>query len=583
MDKRTYLGIFLIFSVLIGWSLMLSNRTKKGAEDRKLKAKSEEIINNNRETKAISGDGAIPQNIEQINYQTNELFEVLDTVDTELFRVVLSRIGASVKSIKLKKYEGVEEEFVELVPEGEKALTSIVGDVDLRNGAFALLERNGNRLIYELISDNSEATKVRKVYEFNDSSYIFGLEIDGVGERHKILWGSGLRTTEKNPGMEFRYFGGIVELGGTTIFKNVGKLDTIPKGEQGTIKWIGIKNKYFLAAIVPLVETDNYALSRAALGSVGGGGGCMMRGCAPTGNVDTEATKVRALLSTWSGDAHKFKVYLGPLDYDILRKEDYGLENACYFGFKWIRPISRFFLKVILALYKIIPNYGIVIIMFSFIISFIFFPLTKKSQKSAMSMQNLQPKMAELKKKHKNDSKKLNQATMDLYRKQGVNPVSGCLPIFIQMPVFFALYAILDTTIALRGATFIPGWIENLSQPDTPPFLPIPLLPILMGGIMFLQQKIQSKGAKGQAQQQQKMMMYFMPIMFTFIFLKFPSGLVLYWFVYNTVSFIQTTMIKSQLKNQASSLPEGNQKLASRNSRFSRFQNKIGKDNKSVG
>ncbi len=566
MDKRTYLGIFLIFLVLIGWSLMMSKKTQKGVESEKLRVRSEEIaVSGKEKKKAVES-----QTIKQMDYKTTELPEILDTVDTRLFRVVFSRIGASIKSIKLREYRGVEEDFVELIPEGERSLSSVVGEVDLGDGIFELVERNEIKLVYELLSsDNSGEQKIRKIYEFSDSSYVFELELDGVGEKHNILWNSGLRTTEKNQQMEFRYFGGVARLGGTTIFKNLGSLDTIPKGEPGSIEWVGVKNKYFLAAIIPLVETESYTVRRAALGNVGGGG--CMRGCMPAGKVNPEATKVRISLSTWasasssepSGEAHKFKVYIGPLDYDILKKTGYGLEDACYFGFKWIRPISRFFLKVILGLYKFIPNYGVVIIIFSLVLGLIFFPLTKKSQKSALSMQHLQPKMEELKKKYKNDKNGLNKATMELYRKQGVNPVSGCLPIFIQMPVFFALYAILDTTIALRGAVFIPGWIADLSQPDTPPFLPIPLLPILMGGMMFLQQRIQSKGTKGPAQQQQKMMMYFMPIMFTFIFLKFPSGLVLYWFVYNIFSFVQTSMIKSQLQGQTSRLSNSLNRLNS--------------------
>ena len=160
-----------------------------------------------------------------------------------------------------------------------------------------------------------------------------------------------------------------------------------------------------------------------------------------------------------------------------------------------------------------------------------------------LEMQKLQPKLQELQKKYAKEPKNLNQATMELYRKHGVSPFSGCLPILIQMPIFFALYALLDTTIALRGAVFIPHWIEDLSQGD--PFF---ALPIMMGAMMFLQQKLQSKASSGssQMQQQQKMMMYFMPVMFTVIFLRFPAGLVLYWFVYNIFSFAQTYTLMKQ-------------------------------------
>jgi YidC/Oxa1 family membrane protein insertase len=482
--------------------------------------------------------------------------EILDSIDTDLARIVISRMGATIRSVRLKKYKSVKGDWVELIPEGERTLCGLAGETDLSDWLFTLSDRR----LDESGADSGktshvsgehclvyESNGIQKTYSFNDSSYVFDLTIElPEMAKHTLIWNSGLATTERDQHTELRYFGGIVRLGGTVILKQLNSLDTIPKGEPGTIEWAGAKNKYFLAATIPLTETENYRMSRANLKRVSGGG--CMRGCMPVGDVDPEDVKVSVSLTTQIEKLHKYKVYVGPLDYDMLKKVGFGVEDACYFGFKWIRPISRLFLKVLLGLYSVIPNYGVVIIIFSVMIGVIFFPLQRTSQRSAMEMQRMQPKIAELKKKYGKDAKKLNQATMELYRKQKVSPVSGCLPLFIQMPVFFALYAILDTTIALRGAVFVPGWIEDLSQPDSLLGLKVPILPILMGGMMFLQQRMQSRGAaSSQMQQQQKMMMYFMPIMFTFIFLRFPAGLVLYWFVYNIFSFVQTYMLKSKL------------------------------------
>lgn len=533
MDKRPIIGIFLIFIVLILWTLLITPRDKK---DRvKPVSKTEEVEREH----AVSPPGSSSTIVSGIP-DVGQVEEILDTVETRVARIIISRIGASIRAVKLKNYKGPGGGWVELIPENERTLCGAMGDSVFSNEVFELVDRTPLTLAYEFNSERGKSglgNPSHIVYRFSDTSYAFNLTVKlPAVSKYRLWWNSGLRTTEKSKEEELRYFGGIVRLGGTVVVKNLNSLDTVPTGEPGTIEWVGVKNKYFLGAIVPLVETDNYLMSKATPTKVGGG---CMRGCMPVGEVNPEDIKVRVALTTQASETHKFKIYVGPLDYDILRGVGFGLEDACYFGFKWIRPISRLFLKVLLGLHKFIPNYGVVIIVFSLILSILFFPLTKTSQKSAINMQKLQPKLQELQKRYAKDPKRLNQATMELYRNQGISPLSGCLPLFIQMPVFFALYAILDTTIALRGAVFIPGWIEDLSQHD-----PYYALPILMGGMMFLQQKLQSKGAvTTQMQQQQKMMMYFMPVMFTFIFMRFPAGLVLYWFVYNIFSFIQTYLL----------------------------------------
>ncbi len=528
MDRRPYIGIALIFLVLVMWTMMITNNARKQAKTIPHPQVPQSV--------SISKEKTIPQ------FTADTIEMALDTIDTKVAQIVVSRIGATIKSVNLKHYKSPNGKAVELIPENERTLGGAMGEIDLSDVGVELIKRTPLSLVYEF-KDTLLPAGISKAYNFNDSSYAFEVAINlSEASKYKIQWNAGLRTTEKNSETEVRYFGGIVKSGGTVIVKDLNSLDTLPKGDPGTIEWVGVKNKYFLAAIVPGIETENYFLNKATLIRVGGG---CMQGCMPAGKINQEDIKVSAFLTTQASKAHKFKIYIGPLDYDILKRTGSGLEDACYFGFKWIRPISRLFLKVLTGLHKVIPNYGMVIIIFSFLLSMMFFPLTKISQKSMIEMQKLQPKIQELQKKYAKEPKKLNQATMEMYRKHGVSPFSGCLPMLIQMPIFFALYALLDTTIALRGAIFIPHWIEDLSQHD--PFF---ALPIMMGVMMFLQQKLQSKASSGssQMQQQQKMMMYFMPVMFTVIFLRFPSGLVLYWFVYNIFSFAQTyTLMKPKV------------------------------------
>jgi YidC/Oxa1 family membrane protein insertase len=182
-------------------------------------------------------------------------------------------------------------------------------------------------------------------------------------------------------------------------------------------------------------------------------------------------------------------------------------------------------------MHSVVPNYGIVIILFSLIIKAIFHPLTKKSMRSMRRMQSLQPKMEKLRERFKDDAQRMNSEMMKLYRDAGVNPVSGCLPLLPQMPIFYGLFQVFRTTIELRGAHFV-GWLTDLSQKD-----PYYILPIIMTVSFFLQQRQSSKDPK------QKMLTYILPLVFGFMFKDFPAGLTLYWTMYNIFSVIEQTWL----------------------------------------
>jgi len=239
-----------------------------------------------------------------------------------------------------------------------------------------------------------------------------------------------------------------------------------------------------------------------------------------------------------------FYVYIGPLDYSELNGYDQGFERMMNFGWSPIRPISKLVLWAFTTIHQVIPNYGLVLILFGVVIKILVFPLTKKSYVSMKEMQNLQPKVQELREKYKDDSQKMNEEMMKIYKEHGVNPVGGCLPMLLQMPLLYALFIVFRSTIELRGAEFI-GWIKDLSQPDTVLTLPfsIPLygadvniLPLIMAGTMIGQQRMTATGTTGS---QQKMMMWFMPVFFLLIFNNFPSGLNLYYALFNIMTIIQ--------------------------------------------
>ena len=205
-------------------------------------------------------------------------------------------------------------------------------------------------------------------------------------------------------------------------------------------------------------------------------------------------------------------------------------------------------------MHAIIPNYGVILIIFSVLVKLIVYPLTKRSYQSTQAMQSIQPEVNALREKYKNNPTKLNQATMELYKKKGVNPLGTCFPMLLQMPLLFALFTVFRSTIELRGEPFI-FWIKDLSAPDILFYLPfkIPLygnyvcaLPILMALSMYAQQKMmQPNNATGPQADQQKMMQYFMMGFFFLLFNSFPSGLNLYYTLFNILTIAQQKLTKN--------------------------------------
>jgi YidC/Oxa1 family membrane protein insertase len=245
-----------------------------------------------------------------------------------------------------------------------------------------------------------------------------------------------------------------------------------------------------------------------------------------------------------------FKAFIGPKDTEMLTKANYELGEAVNFGMFDI--LAKPFLWIMNQIYKVIPNYGVAIIILTLMTKIILWPLGNKSYKSMNDMKRMQPLMAEIREKHKNDKKKMNEETMALYRTYKINPMGGCLPMVVQLPVFFALYRMLYQAIELRHAPFF-GWINDLSAPDrlfqfgfSIPFMEppygIPVLTIVMGATMFLQQKMSPPpGDPTQAK-----LMMFMPLIFTVIFINFSAGLVLYWLINNIFSIAQQYYIQKK-------------------------------------
>lgn len=297
---------------------------------------------------------------------------------------------------------------------------------------------------------------------------------------------------------------------------------------SGVIHWVGVRTKYFLAALVVKTAPDGeLVLAR------------------PEGSAEISA-EVRLPLHLDGQTSYDFEFYAGPMQLGVLQEFGVGLEKSMDLGWKIIQPFTRLLFWFFQAVHRVVPNYGLVIIVLSVLVKVIFYPLTRKSMESMRQLQVLKPEMDRISAKYKDDPTKRNQAVMELYKKNKVNPLGGCLPILVQMPVFIALYSVLNVSVELRKAPFAL-WITDLSMPDRVGAimgLPINILPLVMAGTMFWQQKLTPTDPR------QAAMAYMMPIIMTIFFYSMPSGLVLYWTVTNVMAVAQQILINRGTKKQ---------------------------------
>jgi len=299
---------------------------------------------------------------------------------------------------------------------------------------------------------------------------------------------------------------------------------------QGVVNWTALKSKYFSLIFKPLATTRSRFYTQSGPGAIITG-------------VESESLSIPPSTAV----ENKFVLFAGPSHIPVLREAGYDFEETINYGF--FGGISKAILSILRMTYSIVHSWGVAIILLSILLNLIILPLTMKSFTSMQKMQELHPQMEKLKIANKDNPQKLNKEIMELYKKYKINPLSGCLPMLIQMPIFVALYQALTKSLELRSASFL--WIKDLSSPDavplpfTLPFLgsSINILPLVMVGAMVLQQKISTKTMGGaiteEQKQQQKMMLVIMPIMFGFIFYNMPSGLVLYWVLNTALTIVE--------------------------------------------
>ncbi len=474
------------------------------------------------------------------------------TIETPLFTADIGLLGAALRGWTLQAHEREGEPPISLIPpEAMGAVMELPIDDDRLLVTSTLFTTDAPDMIridagdVYTITLTAQLDDERRVtrhmtfngdrYDFNITDTFFGFETSPVNDGYRLMWLGGLSFTEtsgptitekdrqrqdKLRREELMYSGYYAYQGGD-VQKTKLKKDSVSAQAFGTVDWVALRVKYFTAIMIPEGEPFRNAQMNGSAGSVG----------PAQMNVATDRR-----LPTGEGSAISTNLYLGPIDYRILRSYERDLDKMMDFGFSIIKPISRGVLLLFTFLHTIIPNYGLVIIIFSILVKIVVFPLTRKSYESMHAMQELSPKMAEIRAKYKDDSEKMNKKIMNLYKENKVNPLGGCFPMLLQMPIFWALFIVFRTTIELRGEPFML-WITDLSLAD--PYL---VLPGLMAVTMLIQQRAQLKDPK------QRPMALMMPAVLFFVFRTFPAGLILYWTLFNVFSVLQTEFMHGKSK-----------------------------------
>ena len=387
-------------------------------------------------------------------------------------------------------------------------------------------------LAFQWVSE--EGAVFQKIFTFDPHSYLIDLKVVVSNNTDRVLRDN-LALSLKNPIVEDTGYSFVGPSGLIDDQLEQVKIKNIEDKSEytGTIKWIGLEDRYFIASIIP---------------------GNEIKGRMKLDLIDDVVTNqlVNPPFEILPGEQTDFQyhLFMGPKSMELLDSLGYDLGKALNFGFfNFIAKPCLWFMNQI---HDVIPNYGFAIILLTIFTKILLWPLGNKSYKSMSEMKKLQPLMTEIREKYKGDKQKMNQELMALYRTYKVNPMGGCLPMILQIPVFFALYRMLYQAIELRHAPFLL-WINDLSAPDrlfefgfSIPFMEppygIPVLTIVMGATMLLQQKMSPPpGDPTQAK-----MMMLMPIVFTFIFINFSSGLVLYWLVNNVLSISQQYYVQKK-------------------------------------
>jgi len=449
------------------------------------------------------------------------------TVETDFIRVAFNARGGVISSWELKRHytSATDGNPVQLVYQGAKfkeplsiTTSDVAADKALREGLYAIQtdfttldDAHPTGHVTLRFHDPASGLKVQKRLTFRQENYLVdvSLTVDGLSGAYDIVLGTNFGIVEWGDG-----FIGLIGSASLVDGKVEKETPDLELERKGSVQWVALQDKYFLSVLMP--QGASAALAKKEGDKLVSAGVRL-----PAGARTTD-----------------LQLYAGPKEYDTLRSLNVGLEETIDFGWfifgSWsvVKAVAKPIFYVLRFINEYTHNYGVTIILLTMGIKMLFVPLQYKSYKSMKQMQLVQPKVLALQEKYKDDRDKLNKELIKLYRDHKVNPVGGCLPMVLQMPVFVALFNILYMTIDLRQAPFV-GWITDLSVQD-----PYYVLPIIMGATMVIQQKI----TPTTMDPTQAKIMLVLPVFMTFLFVNFPAGLVLYWLTNNVLTIGQQVL-----------------------------------------
>jgi YidC/Oxa1 family membrane protein insertase len=470
-------------------------------------------------------------------------------VSTQVADLFFHETGGALQKVVLSNYynkpgkQGGNFEMLDLTPVGKKSLELNLGNLD-QGLSKRLFEANQDNLVVKEGSNNklvfvSQANNltVKKTYLFRPDAYDFDLSIEVTNQRgQSVMFAPEIQlldTPRTNNGNMYAFVGVNALKDGALEELDLDDLEDKPV-LTGDIKWSTLCIPYFMGAVIPMDGQGAVKRSLAA-----------RQWQEQLGEGRTQAyysaTLVDQARQLDNGQTAKinYLIFFGPRDLAILEPIGHELDRSVDFG--WLDIIAKPMLSLLNMIYGFAGNYGIAIILVTILTKIVFWPVSARSYKSMKRMQALQPQMQKIREKYKDDKQRQQQEQMALFKTHKVNPLGGCLPMLVQIPFFISFYQILGGSIELMHAPFL-GWINDLSAPDRlfigfdiPYVGGLPVLTLLMGASMFLQQKMTP--TTGDPTQAKMMMM--LPVVFTFIFINMPSGLVLYWFINNLLSIGQ--------------------------------------------
>jgi YidC/Oxa1 family membrane protein insertase len=535
MQKRLIVAVGLSMFILVLFQQMQSQNAAVDKQENKTETETvtESVAVDKEETASTEKDR--PYSSEQSPSKKGE-FKTVEISDNNL-TLTINSVDSGLTGLVMKDKDG---SMVQLIRDTEVSSYPLSLDPGV-NGVWNIYATGKNSARAEISDGNISAVREYRITNKGRISIVNRIKNISDMTREVELnqgWTGGLATT-----------GDLKE---ENFSKNrlFAKIDGKVKGELkeksygGRISWAGIVNRYFMVALLDIEEPFNsvetFNLDKKS------------KGCSSSdsdgANFPEISLKGRVEISPGREFTFSQNIYAGLKEYKVLKNLDEDMDEILSFGIFGF--LSRIFLAILIWFQALVGNYGLAIIMLTFLLQIFIFPLTIKSFKSMQSMKDLQPKMTKIREKFKDDAQRMNQEIMALYKKNKVNPFGGCFPLLLQMPIFISLFTMLRSVAELRYSTFL--WIKDLARQDVL-FASVPLikdipyigsagpLPFLMGGAMFLQQKL-TGGTEGP----QKNLTYIMPVVFTFLFMRFPSGLVLYWLTNSILTFLIQSVISKK-------------------------------------